>query len=75
MRKIKFSKKEQSKELINYIDGDWAEEIMHLVHNKETKKLEIWENRSFGEKYIEITDVFDPKYNVYFNERDRGRNK
>ncbi len=39
MRKIKFSKKEQSKELINYIDGDWAEEIMHLVHNKETKKI------------------------------------
>ncbi|MCC5438658.1 hypothetical protein [Clostridium botulinum] len=63
---IKFSKEEQAKTLINYIDGDWAEETMYLILNKETKKLEVWEDRSFGENYIEITDVFDPKYNVYF---------
>ncbi len=67
---IKFSKEEQAKALINYIDGDWAEETMYLILNKETKKLEVWEDRSFGENYIEITDVFDPKYNVYFADGD-----
>ncbi|APQ78561.1 MULTISPECIES: hypothetical protein [Clostridium] len=70
MSKIKFSKEEQAKALINYIDGDWADETMYLVLNKETKELEVWEDRSFREKYIEITDVFDPKYNVYFADGD-----
>ncbi|ACA57346.1 conserved hypothetical protein (plasmid) [Clostridium botulinum A3 str. Loch Maree] len=70
MSKIKFSKEEQAKKLISCIDGDWADETMYLVLNKQTKKLEVWEDRSFGENYIEITDVFDPKYNVYFADGD-----
>ncbi|APU87269.1 hypothetical protein NPD8_4043 (plasmid) [Clostridium botulinum] len=34
---IKFSKEEQAKALINYIDGDWADETMYLVLHKQTK--------------------------------------